>query len=136
VDKDRLEASLVSALHGGHGTRKRYLRGVAPAWLGVVPARHSTGGKVKLSGISKHGDPAPRTLPITGARSAVQSAHLRSDPTSQWLTRLRERAVWQTACVATRRRRAKPLKEVRRRCERPNAGTQARSPRRSATPVF
>jgi transposase len=70
------------------------------AWLGVVPAQHSSGGKVKLSGISKHGDPALRTLLITGARSAVQTAHLRSDPTSQWLTRLRERSGWQTACVA------------------------------------
>jgi transposase len=109
---------------------------VAPAWLGVVPAQHSTGGKVKPSGISKHGDPALRTLPITSARSAVQTAHLRSDPTSQWLAHLRERAGWQRACVATRRRSAKPLNEVRQRCERPNAGTQVRSPRRSATPVF
>jgi transposase len=73
----------------------------ASAWLGVVPAQHSSGGKVKLSGISKHGDPALlRTLLITGARSAVQTAHLRSDPTSQWLTRLRERSGWQTACLA------------------------------------
>ena len=30
----------------------------------------------------------------------VQVAHLRSDPTSQWLARLRERSGWQTACVA------------------------------------
>jgi transposase len=63
---------------------------VTPSWLGVVPARHSTGGKVKLPGISKHRDPGLRTLPITGAHSAVQTAHLCSDPTSQWLTRLRE----------------------------------------------
>jgi transposase len=70
------------------------------AWLGVVPAQHSSRGKVKLSGISKHGDSALRTLLITGARSAVQTAHLRSDPTSQWLTRLRERSGWQKACVA------------------------------------
>jgi hypothetical protein len=62
--------------------------------------QHSSGGKVKLLGISKHGDPALRTLLITGVRSAVQTAHLRSDPTSQWLTRLRERSGWQIACVA------------------------------------
>ena len=72
----------------------------ASAWLGVVPARHSNGGKVKLSDISKDGDPALRALLITGARSAVQTAHLRSDPSSRWLARLRERAGWQTACVA------------------------------------
>jgi transposase len=72
----------------------------ASAWLGVVPARPSSGGKAKLSGIGKHGDPALRTLPITGARSAVQTAHLRTDPTSRWRTRLRERSGWQTACVA------------------------------------
>jgi transposase len=70
------------------------------AWLGIVPSQHSTGGKVRLGGISKHGDPALRTLLITGARSAVQSAHLRQDPISQWLTKLRERCGWQKACVA------------------------------------
>ncbi len=66
----------------------------------MVPAQNSSGGKVKLSAISKHGEPALSTLLITGARPAVQTAHLRSDPTSQWLTRLRERSGWQTACVA------------------------------------
>jgi hypothetical protein len=30
----------------------------------------------------------------------VQTAQLRSDPTSQWLAQLRERAGWQKACVA------------------------------------
>jgi hypothetical protein len=97
-----LGASVLVAHMGAHlGDMSMFTHArQAPAWLAVVPAQHATGGKVKLSDISKHGDPALRTLLITGARSAVQTAHLRSDPISQRLTRLRERAGWQEACVA------------------------------------
>ena len=70
------------------------------AWLGVVPSQHSSGGKARLGGITKHGQPELRTLLVTGARSAVQTAHLRDDRISRWLTELRERAGWQKACVA------------------------------------
>ena len=41
------------------------------AWLGVVPAQHSTGGKQQLRGISKRGDCYLRKLLIHGARSVV-----------------------------------------------------------------
>jgi transposase len=98
----------------------------APAWLGVVPAQHSTGGKVKLSGIGKHGDLALRTLLITGARSAVQTAHLRSDPISQWLTRLRERAGWQKACVALPAQRQRTALTHRHPPSPPNRFTATR----------
>jgi transposase len=71
-----------------------------PAWMGVVPSQNSSGGKTRLGGITKHGQPGLRTLLVTGARSAVQTAHLRDDRISRWLTDLRERAGWQKACVA------------------------------------
>jgi transposase len=41
------------------------------AWLGLIPKQHSTGGKVKLLGISKRGNRYLRTMFIHGARSLV-----------------------------------------------------------------
>ena len=37
------------------------------AWLGLTPRSHSTGGKERLGGISKQGDPYLRRLLVTGA---------------------------------------------------------------------
>lgn len=42
------------------------------AWLGLVPRRHSTGGKSRLLGISKRGDGYLRTLLIHGARAVIR----------------------------------------------------------------
>jgi transposase len=41
------------------------------AFLGLVPAQRGTGGKVRLGGISKRGDPYVRTLLVHGARAAL-----------------------------------------------------------------
>ncbi|PLP97241.1 IS110 family transposase [Cupriavidus pauculus] len=53
------------------------------AYLGLVPRQNGSGGKVKLSGISKRGDVYLRTLLIHGARAVISSArhlpeHLKS----------------------------------------------------------
>jgi len=45
-----------------------------PAWLGLVPRQHSTGGRNQLLGISKRGDSYLRNLPIHGARSVLRHA--------------------------------------------------------------
>ena len=47
------------------------------AWLGLVPAQHSTGGKQRLGRISKRGDGYLRRLLVTGATAALE----RSRPT-------------------------------------------------------
>ena len=52
------------------------------AWLGLVPRQHSSGGKSNLGRITKRGDTYLRTLLIQGAKSAVLTAHKRSDPVS------------------------------------------------------
>lgn len=44
-------------------------RTTVAAWLGLVPAEHSTGGKQTLLGISKRGNRYVRRLIIHGARS-------------------------------------------------------------------
>ena len=48
-------------------------------------------------------------LLIQAARSAVLSAHKRSDPISNWVQRLRERSGWQVAAVALANKNARIL---------------------------
>jgi transposase len=44
------------------------------AWLGLVPAQHSSGGKTQMQGISKRGDSYLRSLLVHGARSVIWSS--------------------------------------------------------------
>jgi transposase len=73
------------------------------------PRQHSSGGKSSLGGITKRGDTYLRSLLIQGAKSAVMTAHKRSDPISQWVAALRERAGWQKAVVALANKNARIL---------------------------
>jgi transposase len=41
------------------------------AWLGLVPRQHSSGGKERLCGITKKGDPYIRKLLIIGATAVL-----------------------------------------------------------------
>jgi transposase len=79
------------------------------AWIGLTPRQHSSGGKNNLGGITKRGDTYLRTLLIQGAKSAVMTAHRRSDRISQWAVALRERSGWQKAVVALANKNARIL---------------------------
>lgn len=79
--------ALVAAIGDGRAFRRG--RDLA-AWLGLVPAQHSTGGKPKLLGISKRGDTYLRTLFIHGARTVVHHALQR-----RWLQSLDQPAARQ-----------------------------------------
>ncbi len=79
------------------------------AWIGLTPRQHSSGGKARLGGIAKRGDTYLCMLLIQGAKSAVLTAHRRSDPISQWLLALRERSGWQKAAVALANKNARIL---------------------------
>ena len=57
----------------GDGSQFKHGRDLA-AWLGLTPGQHSSGGKERLLGISKHGDSYLRTLLIHGARSVLKVA--------------------------------------------------------------
>ena len=59
--------------------------------------------------LPKRGDNYLRSLLIQGAKSAVITAHKRSDPISLWVTALRERAGWQKAAVALANKNARIL---------------------------
>jgi transposase len=79
------------------------------AWMGLVPKQRSSGGKNNLGTITKRGDTYLRTLLIQGAKSVVNSAHLRSDPISRWVLALKERSGWQKAVVALANKNARIL---------------------------
>ena len=79
------------------------------AWLGLTPRQNSSGDKNSLSGITKRGDMYLRMLLIQGAKSAVMTAHMRSDPISSWLFQLREKSGWQKAVVAMANKNARIL---------------------------
>ena len=79
------------------------------AWLGIVPRQNSSGGKTVLGRITRRGDDYLRTLFIQGAKSALMSAHKRSDPISRWVLELKERVGWQKACVALANKNARIL---------------------------
>ena len=73
-----------------------------PAWLGLVPRQHSSGGRNTLLGITKRGDCYLRTLLIHGARSAILAAQRKQqDPQNpSWLQRLLARTHPNIAAVA------------------------------------
>jgi transposase len=67
-------------------------------------------GKVrKPSARPQRGDTYLRSLLIQGAKSAVMTAHRRSDPISKWAAALRDRAGWQEAVVALVNKNARIL---------------------------
>ena len=89
--------TIVSAI--GNGAEFKKGRGFA-AWLGLVPAQYSTGGKQKLLGISKRGNCYLRKLLVHGARAVLQTKDKQSSGLSTWLTQLTSRAHSNVAAVA------------------------------------
>lgn len=77
--------ALIAAIGNGAAFRKG--REFA-AWIGVVPREYSTGGKQKLLGISKRGNPYLRRLFVQGARSVMMHRTKQSSGLSQWLEKL------------------------------------------------
>jgi transposase len=70
------------------------------AWLGLTPRDHSTGGRVRLGGITKAGDPAIRSTLIVGATALLR--HIRKGRTkpSPWLEALLNRKPPKLVAVA------------------------------------
>lgn len=58
------------------------------AWLGLAPRQHSTGGKQRLSSISKMGERTIRRLLIIGGSSMVRQACRFGAPVGSWLERM------------------------------------------------
>jgi transposase len=78
-----------SALAGTLGNGASFRRGRDfAASVGLTPHQHSTGGRERLLGISKRGDPYLRKLLVHGARSVLRHAKGREDPLSRWVNAL------------------------------------------------
>ncbi len=89
--------ALVAAI--GNGAMFRRGRSLA-AWLGLVPRQYSTGGKPKLLGISKRGNPYLRRLLVTGAHSVVQHINKRPQAFGGWVKQMLTRCHRNVVIVA------------------------------------
>ena len=70
------------------------------AYFGLTPRQHSTGGKVRIMGISKAGNKDIRTLLIHGGRAVMMNPGKKKDKRSQWAVNLKERIGMNKAAVA------------------------------------
>jgi transposase len=93
-----ISTAVVSAIGNGAAFQKG--REFA-AWLGLVPRQWSTGGKPKLLGISKRGNPYLRRMFIHGARAAVLRVKREGSTLGKWMSGLETRAARNVVIVAT-----------------------------------
>ena len=70
------------------------------AWLGLLPKQHSTGGKARLSGISKRGNRYLRKILVHGARAVVLRSKRDRIAMGAWITSLEMRAPRNVLIVA------------------------------------
>lgn len=90
-----------SALAGTLGDGRTFDNGRDfAASLGLTPRQHSTGGKERLLGISKRGDPYLRKLLVHGARAVLRHVDGKDDALSQWVKGLSARKHPNVATVA------------------------------------
>lgn len=84
---------VATALVAAVGNGSAFARGRDfAAWLGLVPRQSSTGGKARLLGISKRGNPYLRRLFVHGARSVLRNANRKDHLLTQWISSLESRA--------------------------------------------
>ena len=90
-----------TALVAAVGSAEQFAKGRDMAVsLGLTPKQHSSGGKDRLLGISKRGDPYLRSLLVHGARSMIRAAKGKDDRLSQWVMNLVARSHPNVAAVA------------------------------------
>jgi transposase len=69
------------------------------AWICLTPKDHSTGGKLRLGGITRAGDEALRVVLVNGATAVIHHAR-RSGKASRWLAELLKRKPPKLVAVA------------------------------------
>jgi transposase len=79
------------------------------AFLGLVPRQSGTGGRVRLLGISKRGDPYLRTLLIHGARAVVNHSSAPGRAPPPWLRELLSRRPKNVVIVALANKMARTI---------------------------
>ena len=101
-------ALTASALVATIGDAKVFKRGrELSAWLGLVPKQHSSGNKIRLTGISKRGDRYARMLLIHGARSVIKTCEGKQDKKNMWALDKKNRCGYNKAAVALANKHAR-----------------------------
>lgn len=70
------------------------------AWLGLTPQQQSTGGRIRLGGISKQGDRYLRRLLVVGATAVLRHCRNKPTPLAQWAQALLQKKPFRLASVA------------------------------------
>jgi transposase len=70
------------------------------AWLGLTPRDHSTGGRTRLGGITKAGDPSIRSTLIVGATALLRHVRKGNTKPSPWLAGIMQRKPPKLVAVA------------------------------------
>jgi len=97
-----------SAIVSSHGDFKSFDNGRHfAAWLGLVPAQHTSGGKVKLMGLTKRGNVYVRKLLVHGARAVIRFALKKTDPHSLWIQKLHSRKGTKLTAIALANKNAR-----------------------------
>jgi transposase len=78
------------------------------AWLGLTPRSHSSGGKDRLGGISKMGNPELRSLLVLGASSVLRRVR-GNDKAPKWLSALLTRRPYKVVAVALANKMARVI---------------------------
>lgn len=78
------------------------------AWLGLTPRSHSSGGKERLGGISKMGNPELRSLLVLGASSVLRRVR-GNDKAPKWLNALLTRRPYKVVAVALANKTARVI---------------------------
>jgi transposase len=78
------------------------------AWIGLVPRQNSSGGKERLSGITKQGDGYLRQLLVVGALAVIRHAQ-RHGAKRSWLLHLLGRRAPKVAAVALANKTARTI---------------------------
>jgi transposase len=108
--------TIASALIAAIGKAESFAKGRdLAAWLGLVPKQSTTGGRPRLSRISKRGNKYLRKLLIHGARSALPSIANRDTPLGRWAKGLLARAHKNLVVVALANKLARIAWAVLRR---------------------
>jgi transposase len=128
--------ALIAAIGNGAAFRKGR---EFSAWVGMVPRESSTGGKQKLLGISKRGNPYLRKLFIQGARAVMLRATKQSIGLRTWIENIALRKHHNVAAVALANKMARIAWVVLARGEayRPSllVETEPNLPRLQMTPA-
>jgi transposase len=88
------------------------------AWIGLVPKQHSSGGKNRLSSISKQGDRYLRGLFVIGALAVIRYVKIHGTKHRPWLTALLARKPAKVAAIALANKIARMVWAMMARGER------------------